>query len=60
MHERDGFAAEAVGKSLFHCQNAAPAMVWPASSDFSLESALRIHSCANLVQVFTSGRKSDY
>ena len=34
MHERDGFAAEAVGKSLFHCQNAAPAMVWSASSDF--------------------------
>ena len=34
MHERDGFSAEAVGKSLFHFRNAAPAMVWPASSDF--------------------------
>ena len=34
MYEGDGFSATTVGKSLFHCQNAAPAMVWTASSDF--------------------------
>ena len=34
MHEGDGFSAKTVGKNLFHCKNAAPAMVWPASSDF--------------------------
>ena len=34
MHEGDGFSAKTVEKSLFHCKNAAPAMVWPASSDF--------------------------
>ena len=31
---RRWFSAKTVGKSLFHCKNAAPAMVWPASSDF--------------------------
>ena len=34
MHKGDGFSAKAVKKSLFYCQNAAPAMVWPASSAF--------------------------
>ena len=34
MHEGDGFSAKTVGKSLFHCQNAAPAMVLESALSF--------------------------